>query len=618
MSEYKIINNFLLFQELYSDSIGVNYRAGVIDQETRKASKHVLLTDVYPFIGEKPDVWKRVNILMEGIRKSNIPNLYAPQDIVKDEEEGHTLLVYPHLRARPFEEILERSDKKDIPMNFELTFSMALAIADLIDTGSSIVVSGQKSFHGFLTPDNILIDNDGKIFLKNYGIFPYLSKNEELFNEMVNKYGAWVTPEFLRKESLVSQSDIYHLGYIIYRILTGEYFSYAPGEDFDAKFANISFTQHLPSSDKDFITNLINFFKKTLNPDISQRFHNIKEFKDYISHYFHIEELSSVTFNLAYFMNSLYSEEMEAQAGEQEKEMEYTIPEEVPEEVPVETGSSDLAADILAGLDEQKSSKSKLLIPIAAAALIIIAVVTFFFIQQSQTRKAAEEAAIKAKLESDKRMEAKLAEIRQENLQAQQKYQEELSKLQIKEADTESEKEAKQVEINKLKEWRADQERKEQEKIKQQEDELQRQKAAEEQKKITADLIEKKRLEELALKKALEEKKRKEEELNRVIPGQEVSIAEVDVKPVKIKGKPPILPPHLKRKYRGNAAASIQAMLRINETGQVTNVRILGGGVPDDVKEALKKGLLKWQYEPAKEKNVKVTVWMPVPVKVTF
>jgi serine/threonine protein kinase len=98
------------------------------------------------------------------------------EKIIKEEGSPKALLIYPLIKGRTFEKVLENSMEKDLPINFDLAFSIAIAIADLIDTGSSIVVSGQKSFHGFLTPDNILIDYDGKIYLKNYGIFPYLNK----------------------------------------------------------------------------------------------------------------------------------------------------------------------------------------------------------------------------------------------------------------------------------------------------------------------------------------------------------------------------------------------------------------------------------------------------------
>ena len=160
----------------------------------------------------------------------------------------------------------------------------------------------------------------------------YLSRETEVIAELEKKYGAWVAPEFLRREKLVGQTDIYHLGYITYRILTGKYFSFSQGEDFESKFANISFTQHIPSSDKEYLTDILTFFKKTLHPAPSQRFANIKEFKDFISNKFHIEELSSVTFNLAYFMNSLYMDNVEEENEAMNNELAYTIPEEKKEE----------------------------------------------------------------------------------------------------------------------------------------------------------------------------------------------------------------------------------------------------------------------------------------------
>lgn len=605
MSEYKVVNNYLVFEELNSDSIGVNFRAGEI--LNRKASKHQLLTEVYPFIAGNPDIWKRVNILLDGIRKSNIPNLYSPEKIIKEEGSPKALLIYPLLKGRTFEKVLEDSMAKDLPINFDLAFSIAIAIADLIDTGSSIVVSGQKSFHGFLTPDNILIDYDGKIYLKNYGIFPYLNKTDELFNGMVSKYGAWVAPEFLRKEKLLPQSDIYHLGYIIYRILTGEYFSYSNGEDFDAKFSNIRFTQQLPSSDIDFITNLISFFKRTLNPDPTKRFINMKEFKDYIAQYFHIEELSSVTFNLAYFMNSLYLETMEEETNRLKKELAYTIPE--PKK---DTSASDshLAESILAGLEEQKSSKLKVIIPLVAV-IIIVALVAVFFINQAQ--KASKEK--EQQIQTIKDMENRLAQFQKQQEDAQKQYQEQLKTLETKKATTDEEQKTKEEEIKKLKEWRQQQEQKELERIKTEQDALRRQQELADQKKKEEDDAVLKKKQDEEKKKAEDEAKRLEEERNKVIEGQVVSLSEIDEQPVKIKGADPTFPPFVKTKYAGNKGINILANIQIDETGAVLNVRILGNP-PEDLASIITKTLKKWQYKPAMKKNVKVKVWMPVSFKI--
>jgi TonB family protein len=604
MSEYKVVNNYLVFEELNSDSIGVNFRAGEIIN--RKASKHQLLTEVYPFIAGNPDIWKRVNILLDGIRKSNIPNLYSPEKIIKEEGSSKALLIYPLLKGRTFEKVLEDSMAKDLPINFDLAFSIAIAIADLIDTGSSIVVSGQKSFHGFLTPDNILIDYDGKIYLKNYGIFPYLNKTEELFNGMVSKYGAWVAPEFLRKEKLLPQSDIYHLGYIIYRILTGEYFSYSNGEDFDAKFSNIRFNQQLPSPDIDFITNLITFFKRTLNPDPTKRFINMKEFKDYIAQYFHIEELSSVTFNLAYFMNSLYMETMEEETNRFKKELAYTLPEPKRDSA----ADSHLAESILAGLEEQKSSKLKIIIPLLAV-IIIVALVAVFFINQAQ--KAAKEK--EQQIQTIKEMEDRLAQSQKQQEEAQKQYQDQLKTLETKKATTDEEQKTKEDEIKKLKEWRAQQEQKEQERIKSEQEALKRQQELADLRKKEQDDADLKKKQDEDKRKAEAEAKRQEEERNRVTEGQLAPLSEVDVQPEKIKGADPVFPSFLRNKYAGNKGINILANIQIDETGTVTNVRILGSP-PEDLASVITKTLKKWQYKPATKKNVKVKVWMPVSFKI--
>ncbi len=307
--KYKRFKDYILFKELGSDSLGINYRAGEMSVEVREILRHHLVTEVYPFLHNTPNKWKKISILLEGVRKSNIPKLYSPDKIIQEENKKY--LVYPFLKGKTLAQILEDSAHADNPINCDLALSLAFAIADLIDIGSSIVVSGEKSFHGFLSPDNIIIDYDGKIYLKNYGIYPYISREEGIFTEMAKMYGAWIAPEFLRREKPVCQSDIYHLGYIIYRILTGKYYSYSPEEDFDSKFSNIDFSYHIVSGDKKFLTNIVNFFKKTLHPIPTQRFGNIKEFKDYISNYFHLEELSSVTYSLAYFLNSLYIELIE-------------------------------------------------------------------------------------------------------------------------------------------------------------------------------------------------------------------------------------------------------------------------------------------------------------------
>jgi serine/threonine protein kinase/outer membrane biosynthesis protein TonB len=606
MKEYKVLNDYLYFRDLFSDTMGINYRVAPI--QNRKPVGHKVLCEVSPSISGNSDMWKRVKLLLEGIRKSNIPFLYSPEKINVNEKGSQ--LIFEYFKGRNFEQILVDADKKGMPINFDLAMSISIAIADIIEVGSSIIVSGERSFHGFLTPDNILIHYDGKIALKNYGIFQYLEKNDQFYSETEKRYGSWLTPEFIRKEKIVSQSDIYHLGYLIYRILTGKYFSYSSGEDFDAKFANLTFKQYMPSTDKSFLTNVITFFKKTLNPDPLKRFLSIKEFKDFIASYFHIEELSSITFNLAYFMNSLYGESAEEEEKILKHELEYVVPEPKKETAATQS-KEDLVSGILEGLDERKKIPGWLW-PVIGGVVIAAAIGIFMAVSSGKKaseitaqERAAEEQRLKALQEQSDQIKAMADKIKELELskatadEAQKKVIElEKQRLEEQKRKKEDEQAKMRLEDEKRKQEEAAQLKKEEEEAQQAQAELEKKKAEEE----------KQRLADIERKKA-EAAKTKE--------GEQIPLTEATVKPEKIEGNPPAINTSLKNKYRGKSM-TVPAMILVDEHGDVTKIKILTGNVASDIRSLLEDTLSKWKYSPAQKDNVKVKVWLTVSIRFAF
>ena len=607
MNEYKVINNYLLFKQMSMDTSGVNFRAA--DIQDNKPGEHKLITDVHPFFTEDEATWKRIALLLEGVKKSNITHLYSPDRIVRSRD--NTFLVFPYLKGRTLEQVMEDSQKRDVPVNFDLAFSIVMAIADQLDVGSTIVVSGKKSFHGFLTPDNVIVDFDGNIFLKNYGIAPFLEQNDKVYREVEMKYGAWLAPEFQRREGTSAASDIYHLGYIIFRMLTGNYFSYSVGEDFEAKFSNLSFAHFMPTTSKDYITHLINFFKKTLNPDPMKRFNNIREFKDYIANYFEIEELSSVTFNLSYFMNSLYSRDMQEEEREMEKELQYVIPEPEPEEVAAAeaAGGSQIVEQILSGLDDSDRARTKWLLPVIIGALLVAVVLGYFLISQAK----------EAKLEAQKvqaSVEERMAEMQKK---LDQEYQEKLKAIEDKIATTEEEQKAKEAELQRLKDEREKQRqaelekiRKEKEaqeaKIKEAEEQKQEENQAkqEEQAKIDAEAEKQRQAEEAARKL--------EESINaKIAAGEPIEMKYVTTPPQKIGGKDPMDSRELRKLFKDRAVTVISEIL-VDEQGRVSRVRFKGN-VEAEAKLELSQILATWSFSPARRGTTAVKVWHEVPLK---
>lgn len=607
MNEYKVINNYLLFKQMSLDTSGVNFRGA--DIQDNKPGEHKLITDVYPFFTEDEATWKRIALLLEGVKKSNITHLYSPDRIVRSRD--NTFLIFPYLKGRTLEQVMDDAQKRDVPVNFDLAFSIVMAIADQLDVGSTIVVSGKKSFHGFLTPDNIIVDYDGNIFLKNYGIAPFLEQNEKVYREVEMKYGAWLAPEFLRKEKTSASSDIYHLGYIIYRMLTGKYFSHTAGEDFNSKFSNLSFNHFIPSTSKDYITHLINFFKKTLNPDPMKRFNNIREFKDYIANYFEIEELSSVTFNLSYFMNSLYARDMEEEEREMARELEYVIPEPEPEEVTAAQsgGSSEIVEQILSGLDDSDRSRNKWLLPVIIGALLVAVGLGFYFISQANKAKVETQqvqASLKQELESYKQ-------------QLDREFEEKMKAIEKKTAETEEEKKAQEEEIRKAREQREELLRQERERLAKIEQEKKAEEAEAEQKRLEeekAKLAEQAKIDEAAEAKRREEEaaRKLEESINaKIAAGEPLDMQYVTVKPQKTGGNDPYSSRELRKLFKDRSVTVISEIL-VDDKGRVSRVRFKGN-VEAEAKLELSQILATWTFSPARRGTTPVKVWMEVPLK---
>ena len=327
-------------------------------------------------------------------------------------------------------------------------------------------------------------------------------------------------------------------------------------------------------------------------------------------------------------MNSLYLEIIEEENEAYSTELSLTLPEPQKEEKLPEPDKEEkvkrddhLVEGILSGLEEEKKSRTKLLIPLIALIVIIIGVSAFFIINMQKQAHQREQERVRTDAEIKRRMEQFKTELESE-------YQKRLETIEDKAATTVEEKQAQEDEIKKLREWQKEEMRKALERQKQKEAILQKQKE-EEQKILDAELEKQKQLEE---QKRLEEEqkrieKEKQEEIKKKFQeaekekmklkeGDLIAITEVSKKPEKLKEKAPTFSNFQRRKYKGTSM-NVRAMLLIDETGAVAGLKFIGT-IPDDLKSSIEKALKKWKYTPAEKDNVKVKVWYPIALTIAF
>lgn len=632
------LENFHLFEALKADSVGTDYRAAEL--KNGKPHQHKIITHVHPFLFQSPNEWNNANVMFERLQETDSPHLFAPEKIIK--KDGDTFLVYPYIRGKTLDKIVEDAGNNNQPIPFDLACAICIAAATLIEQGTAAVGKGRNAGHGFLTPDHILVDYEGNIYLKYFGLWPLFDENETAVSEMIRKYGPWLSPEFIRRERIVKQSDFYYLGYLAHRMLTGNYFSYLPGEDFETTFTSVSFASELPSTDIEFLTTLINFFKKTLNPDISKRFADIQEFKNYILNRFraYLPQYHDFQSDLSDYMNELYSgvisTEDEALSLELSTPLEEPggdegIEDKIMETMPVE-------------IEERKKSR-----PLTAVLFILIIAVLatggYFLYDQINKAKETEEIA------------SQLLEDRDNLEQRYKEVQDKLKNLEQQKTSGVEEQQQKDQQIAQLEEQKAEIIRK-QENLKQQPPNKKEKPAIKPAIKTTKipgenttdpkPRTEKKQPPKIVKPSPQKESPKKEspkKETPQIItpqketpkqapPAKEIqkqpeptpkpktvpvlTAKEVTVKPKKKSGPKPQFPPAMRQTYMGRRA-TVQARLLIDENGNVQQVEILDKSkVPAEVGEVIAAAFKKWKYKPASKDGQKVKVWWPEELKIHF
>jgi serine/threonine protein kinase/tetratricopeptide (TPR) repeat protein len=101
-----------------------------------------------------------------------------------------------------------------------LTISTCLHIA--LQVCQALKAAHQKGIiHQDLKPQNIMIDNSGKVFVTDFGLAKSVSISEALHPGKISGTPKYFSPEQARGEESDQRSDIYSLGVILYEMVSG-------------------------------------------------------------------------------------------------------------------------------------------------------------------------------------------------------------------------------------------------------------------------------------------------------------------------------------------------------------------------------------------------------------
>ncbi len=387
---------YLLLKKLTEDPLGETFRAGRAGKE---GMEQVVLLRVFNgkgLDGEK--LWARVSgrTAVQEILKS--PNIGNGVDLGRVRSFPYT--AYDYISGKSLATVFAQSARQHSPIPTDHALLIAERLALALAAAHESRLQDERLLHGFLVPQLVMISNEGETRLLGFEVAPGL-RDLAAGGWQEDALRPYLPPEALSGMPTAKSDDVYSLGAILFELLTGERLPVVAAEGYAAVYAGIIDAAQLPNEGTPLPAPVAALLKKSLAPR-EQRIADAVTWHKTLSKLMIDSNFSPTTFNLAFFMHSLFRDEIERENQEIQAEKRLELPKRPAAPVPVAvaapaaaaqdpreaTGVSGVREATWPGTHAQSAqaaepSKKPLWIGLAAAAVVALAAGGYFMFGRS-------------------------------------------------------------------------------------------------------------------------------------------------------------------------------------------------------------------------------------------
>jgi TonB family protein len=293
----------VLLEETGSGALGLEYRAARLGPAG--LDRLVTVLRFGPAVSSNTEVTKRLMDEARLAARLHSPGLVRVLGIGRVEQSVYvsTELV----EGRTVEAILERCRAEGFPLAAEHALMIASRAAVALE-----VLHGKKDdagtslSHGLIAPSRLAVAFDGDVKVKGLGLWPAL-RGTDLLPAQERRY---LAPEQAKGEAGEARSDVYALGLVLLEALTGQ----APeGADPVAGLAEARVTG-TTGEQGPLPKPLADLLRRALGREPAQRFSGMGDLRKAIDALLFSGDFTPTTFDLAFFMHTLFREDMEREA----------------------------------------------------------------------------------------------------------------------------------------------------------------------------------------------------------------------------------------------------------------------------------------------------------------
>src|ERR687884_356675 len=162
-------------------------------------------------ISTDPDQLERFRREARAVARLNHPHVVTVIDT--GEDEGTPYIVFEYVEGETLKERIRRLGRLPVPEAVAYAIEIARALS---------AAHAQRLVHRDVKPQNVLIDQEGRAKVTDFGIARSLEAQGLTAAGRVLGTTDYVSPEQALGHEVTGQSDIYSLGIVLYEMLTGE------------------------------------------------------------------------------------------------------------------------------------------------------------------------------------------------------------------------------------------------------------------------------------------------------------------------------------------------------------------------------------------------------------
>ena len=206
--EGKVVDGFVLGKEVHRGGMASLFSA------TKEGIDVPILLKI-PRVGRDQPVESLIGFETELTILRSLKSPYVPQYLGSGNMATRPYIAMERVEGRPLEDYIKEGKVFTIDEVVRIGADLAQAVQSL---------HSQDAIHLDVKPENILIDENGKLTLIDFGLSHHARYPDLLAEEMRKGIGSapYISPEQVAGIRSDSRSDIFSIGVIMYELLTGE------------------------------------------------------------------------------------------------------------------------------------------------------------------------------------------------------------------------------------------------------------------------------------------------------------------------------------------------------------------------------------------------------------